>query len=129
MRRPIKRNRYSKRRNTRRNPRKQSKGGGVGASKLQYPLLPASPPSTPRNNKPALSTNNESLIPPKPDSKEYLNRRARLLKMREDISKQSWTNMIMGREKPTLKPKLNSYGYPKSAFTVNNNVGFSKHES
>ena len=121
MRRTIKRNRYSKKQYTR---RKQYKGSGIGASKLQYPLLPASPPSSPYRNKPLVSTNNESLLPPKPDSKEYLNRRAHLLKMREGISKQSWTNIIMGREKP--KPNLNSYGYPKSFFTVNNKVGFSK---
>ena len=125
MRRTIKRNRYSKRRNTHRKQRKQSKGGGIGASK--FPPLPPSPPSSPRINKPSILINNESLIPPKPESKEYLNRRARLLKMREGIYKQSWTNMIMGREHP--KPKLNSYGYPKSVFTVNNKVGFTKHES
>ena len=121
MRRTIKRNRYSKKRNT---LRKQCKGGGIGASKLTFPPLPPSPPSTPRNNTPAVLINNESLIPPKPYSNEYLKRRGRLLKMREGISKQSWTNMIMGREKP--KPNLNSYGYPKSFFNINKNQGFKK---
>lgn len=104
MRKTVKRNRYSKRRHTRR-------GGGTVYSKPKYPLLPPSPPSTPRNNKPEILTNNESLVSAKPGSKEYEERMARLLNIRERAR-----NMyaLMGRKIP--KRSFNKYGYPKSAF-------------
>ena len=122
MRKTVKRNRYNKRSYTHRKRGKRSKGGGIGPSKLTYPPLPPSPPSTPRNKRPSVLTNNESLIGLKSGSNEYEKRKARLLKHREGIQP-TLLNRLLGIEQP--KPKLNRYGYPKSAFTINNNkVGF-----
>ena len=118
MRKTVKHNRYSKRRYTRR------RGGGIASSKPMYPPLPPSPPSTPRNNRPSILTNNESIIAAKPGTKEYEERKARLLNMKLRARRQTFMNILMGRETP--KPSLNAYGYPKSAFTVNNKVGFKK---
>jgi hypothetical protein len=116
MRKSIKRNIYNKKRYTRR------KGGGIGFSKVTYPPLPPSPPSTPRNNKPFVLTNNESLTRVKPGSKEYEERKARLLNMKRRAHTQTFINKIMRREQP--KVSLNSFGYPKSAFNINKNRGF-----
>ena len=83
-----------------------------------YPPLPESP-----TNRVGILTNNESLIPPKKESNEYKKRHNRLMKVFTEARKQSLVNRIFGRKRP--EPKLNSQGYPKSFFSVNNNkVGF-----
>lgn len=92
------------------------KGGGVAPSRplmQSYPPLPESP--TPR---PPVFVNNESLIPVKKGSNEYQKRADRLINQIRAARYQTLKNRILGKPKQT--PQLNSHGYPKSFFTVNN---------
>lgn len=85
----------------------------------KYPLLPESP-----TNRIGILTNNESLVPPKKESKEYKKRYNRLIKIFSKARERTLMNKILGRKHP--KPNLDSEGYPKSFFNVNNKVGFTK---
>jgi hypothetical protein len=111
MRKTVKHNKYSRKRHTRR--------GGMKNEPKKYPPLPESP-----TNRPPILTNNESLIPPQRESNEYKKRQARLVNTFSKARERTLLNKILGRKRP--EPKLNSYGFPKSFFTVNNKVGFSK---
>lgn len=99
------------------NLRKTRKGGMNSKPVRTYPPLPESP-----TNRKSLLTNNESLIPPKKNSEEYIKRRNRLMKTFSEARHRTLMNRLLGRKLP--EPKLNSKGYPKSFFTVNNKVGF-----
>jgi hypothetical protein len=103
-------------RNNRHKNNKTRKGGMKNESKI-YPPLPESP-----TNRPPILTNNESLIPPKRESNQYIKRRNRLLNIFTKARQRTLKNIILGRKRP--EPKLNSNGVPKSFFTVNNKVGF-----
>lgn len=96
--------------------RKTRKGGMNNKSK-KYPPLPETP-----TNRPPILTNNESLIPPKKESNQYIKRRNRLIDIFAKARQRTLKNIILGRKRP--EPKLNSVGFPKSFFTVNNNIGF-----
>lgn len=110
MRKSIKSRRYNLNRTRR-------KGSGITTSKpvSPYPPLPETP-----TNRPQIKINTNNLEPVKGEekAKRYLPLAKRVINAR----KRSTMNIILKREKP--KPKLNSYGEPKSFFTINNNVGF-----
>jgi hypothetical protein len=80
----------------------------------KYPPLPESP-----TNRPKIKTNNQNLEMDINLQKERLMPLGRrLLKVRNRTA----INIILGRERQT--PKLNTEGYLKGAFTLNNNVGY-----
>jgi hypothetical protein len=101
------------------NLRKTRKGGMNSNQAKKYPPLPESP-----TNRKEILTNSESLMPPKKESEEYKKRHNRLMKIFNKARERTLMNKILGRKLP--EPKLNSNGYPKSFFSVNNNVGFKK---
>jgi hypothetical protein len=103
----------------RRNTKKGLRGGMNSSPVKKYPPLPESP-----INRVSVFTNNESLIPPKKESEESKKRHNRLMKIFSKARERTLMNRLLGRKQP--EPKLDSNGFPKSFFTVNNKVGFSK---
>jgi hypothetical protein len=94
--------------------------GGVKNEQKKYPPLPESP-----TNRPPVLTNNESLLPPKKNSNQYKKRHNRLINIFTKARERTLKNIILRRKRP--EPKLNSSGYLKSAFTINNDkIGFKK---
>ena len=94
------------------------KAGGITSSKPGlYPPLPETP-----TNRPALLTNNESLMAPKEGSEERHRRMDDLVKRYRAVRQKSLINKLFGKKTPN--PKMDNFGYPKSFFTVNNKVGF-----
>jgi hypothetical protein len=91
----------------------RKRGRGITSSKpvvSPYPLLPETP-----TTRPEIRTNSESLLPPKPGSEEREKRFEQVLKRYKKIRPSLWNKK---------QAKLNKDGFPKSAFTINNAVGF-----
>ena len=99
--------------------RKTRKGGGLfNFWKPSYPPLPPSPPPTPRNNKPQIPTNNESLRPIKVFSKEWYPRQ-RIKVLRRQMKEPSFLNKLLGRKVAANNKAvtLNSEGQPLRSFS------------
>lgn len=113
------------RKQIRKNRRTTRKGGGLldFIFKPSLPPLPPSPPPTPRNNKPQVATNNESLRPIKAFSKEWYPRQ-RIKVLRKEMKEPSFLNKLLGRKVAANNKAvtLNSQGEPlRSFFPPNRN--------
>jgi hypothetical protein len=118
--------------------RRNKNGGGQGSSlPLQpppeplpslptlLPPLPESPPSSPRNNKPKVLVNIESLKPVEKYTYNWHKRQQPKIALKKASELPVWKKLIGIKNKPPSPVTLNSEGYPvKSAFNINKNSGF-----